>query len=175
MLISYIDLISALGGIENCQFASLTYTAKESGEVARHNILLGFNYRTCLEKSLTELEILSATMQGIELLAANELLESFRKSLAGKQDAYTKANTYADTSIRGLKVNTVDDSLQLFGLLQSKTVIVPGVHKTVNSAAKTIAKNAIRKLLPVGRFREYALDPETIHGARVNGQTIEFA
>lgn len=175
MLVSYIHLISALGGIESCQFASLTYTAKESGEVARHNILLGFNYRTCLEKSLAELEIVRPFLKDIDAIAADELLESFRKSLAGKQDAYTKAETYVATSIRGLKVNTVDNSLQLFGLVQSKTVIVPGVHKTVNSAPKTIAKNAIRKLLPVGKFREYALDPETIHGARVNGQTIEFA
>jgi hypothetical protein len=73
-----------------------------------------------------------------------------------------------------LKVNTVDNSLQLFGLVQSKTVITPGVYKPVNSAAKTIAKNQIRKALPIGKFREFALDSGVIHGARVNGETLVF-
>jgi hypothetical protein len=175
MLIPLIDLITALGGIEHCQFASLTYRSKETQELARHNILLGFSYQTCVEKSLMELEAIMPALSGVDLIAASELAESFRKTLAGTQDAYTKAETYAATSISGLKVNTVDGTLQLFGLQQSKTVIEPGTHKTVNSAPKTIAKNKLRKELPVGKFREYALDAETIQGARVNGKTIEFA
>jgi hypothetical protein len=173
-LVPAIQFIQSLGGIEGCRFASLTYTAKESGEVARHNVLLGFNYRTCVENSLTELETMRPNLSGIDAIAADELLESFRKSLNGTQDGYTKAATYADTAIRGLKVNTVDNSLQLFGLTQSKVVLVPGVHKKVNSALKTIAKNELRRALPVGKFREYALDNGSIHGARINGETIEF-
>jgi len=169
-----IALISALGGIEGCRFASLTYTAKESGEVARHTVLLGFNYRTSVEKSLLELEILRPSLTGIDAIAADELLESFRKTLNGTQDGYTKAETYADTAVKGLKVNTVDNSLQLFGLTQAKVVLVPGTFKTVNSAPKTIAKNKLRKALAVGKFREYALDNGAIHGARINGETIEF-
>ena len=169
-----IALISALGGIEGCRFASLTYTAKESGEVARHTVLLGFNYRTCVEKSLLELEILRPSLSGIDAIAADELLESFRKTLNGTQDGYTKAETYADTAVKGLKVNTVDNSLQLFGLTQAKVVLVPGTFKTVKSAPKTIAKNKLRKELPVGKFREYALDNGAIHLARINGETIEF-
>lgn len=173
-LVPAIQFIQSLGGIEGCRFASLTYTAKESGETARHTVLLGFNYRTCVEKSLLELEILRPSLSGIDAIAADELLESFRKTLAGTQDGYTKAETYADTAVKGLKVNTVDNSLQLFGLTQSKVVLVPGTFKTVNSAPKTIAKNKLRKELAVGKFREYALDNGAIHGARINGETIEF-
>lgn len=173
-LIPAVDLIAALGSIQGCKFASLTYTAKESGEVARHNVLLGFNYRSSVEKSLSELEILRPSLSGVDAIAADELIESFRKTLNGTQDAYTKAETYADTAIRGLKVNTVDNSLQLFGLVQSKVVLVPGTFKEVKSAPKTIAKNRLRKSLPIGKFREYALDPGAIHSARVNGETIEF-
>ena len=176
MLISLVDLIAALAGTNgNCRFASLTYTSKESGEKARHTVLLGFNYRTSIENSLATLEVVRPFLKDIDAIAADELLLSFRKTLDGTQDGYTKAETYADTSVKGLKVNTVDNSLQLFGLVQSKVVLVPGVHKPVNSAPKTIAKNAIRKLLPVGKFREYALDAGAIFGARVNGEVIEFA
>lgn len=173
-LVPAIEFIQSLGGIQGCKFASLTYTSKESGETARHTVLLGFNYKTSVEKSLLELEILRPTLTGIDAIAADELLTSFKKTLDGTQDGYTKAETYADTSIKGLKVNTVDNSLQLFGLTQSKVVLVPGTFKTVKSAEKTIAKNKLRKELPVGKFREYALDSGAIHGARINGETIEF-
>jgi len=173
-LVPSVNLIAALGGIEGCRFASLTYTAKESGEVARHNVLLGFSYRKAVENSLAELEISFPSLSGIEAVAAEELMESFRKTLNGTQDGYTKAETYADTAVPGLKVNTNDNSLQLFGLVQSKVVLVPGTFKAVNSAPKTIAKNKLRKGLPVGKFREYAIDSGAIHAARVNGEVIEF-
>lgn len=173
-LVSSIQFIAALGGIKGCRFASLTYTAKESGEVARHNVLLGFNYQTSVENSLIELEMMRPALTGVDAIAADELLTSFQKTLNGTQDGYTKSNCYADTAIKGLKVNTNDDSLQLFGLTQSKVVLVPGTFKTVNSAPKTIAKNKLRKQLPVGKFREYAIDSGAIHGARMNGETIEF-
>ena len=173
-LVPAVQLIAALGGIHGCKFASLTYTAKESGEVARHTVLLGFNYRTAVENSLAELEIRRPNLSGIDAIAADELLLSFRKTLNGTQDGYTKAETYADTAVKGLKVNTVDNSLQLFGLTQSKVVLVPGTFKTVNSSLKTIAKNELRKSLPIGKFREYALDNGAIHAARVNGEVIEF-
>jgi len=173
-LVSAVSLIASLGGIQGCKFASLTYTSKESGEVARHNVLLGFNYRTSVEKSLLELEIQRPSLTGIDAIAADELLTSFKKTLDGTQDGYTKGHVYADTAIKGLKVNTNDDSLQLFGLVQSKVVLVPGVHKIVKSAEKTIAKDKLRKALAVGKFREYALDNGAIHGARMNGETIEF-
>ena len=173
-LVPAIEFIRSLGGIEGCQFASLTYTSKESGETARHTVLLGFSYRKSVEKSILELEILRPTLTGIDAIAADELLTSFKKTLDGTQDGYTKAETYADTSIKGLKVNTVDNSLQLFGLTQSKVVLTPGAYKVVKSAEKTIAKKKLRKELPVGKFREYALDAGVINGARINGETIEF-
>ena len=173
-LVPAIQFIAALGGIEGCRFASLTYTAKESGETARHTVLLGFSYRKAVENSLLELEISRSGLSGIEAVAADELMESFRKTLAGTQDGYTKADIYADTAISGLKVNKNDNSLQLFGLVQSKVILVPGFHKVVKSAEKTIAKNKLRKELPVGKFREYALDSGAIHAARVNGETLEF-
>ena len=173
--ISLIELISALGGVNGCRFASLTYTSKEAGETARYNVLLGFSYIESVKNSLAELNAKRATLSGIwNETAADELLASFQKTLDGTQDGYTKAATYADTAISGLKVNTVDNSLQLFGLVQSKVVITPGVYKPVNSAPKTIAKNQIRKALPIGKFREFALDSGVIHGARVNGETLVF-
>ncbi len=159
----------------NCQFASFEYKAKETGELARHNVLLGFNYRSTVEQSIVALEILMPTFKtDLDIEAANELLESFNKTIAGKQDGYTKSHIYQDTAIKGIKINSNDDSLQLFGLQQSKVVIIPGTYKEVKSRPLTIAKNNIRKQLPIDKFREYALDKDVIQSARLNGLVLEF-
>ena len=171
---STIDLIAALTATKGCRFASLTYTSKEANETARYNVLLGFDYMASVRASLEELSAKRANLSGIDAIAADELLTSFQKTLDGTQDRYTKAATYEATTVPGLKVNTVDNSLQLFGLVQTKVVIVPGVYPVVNSAPKTIAKYALRKELPIGKFREFALDSGVIHSARINGETIEF-
>lgn len=169
-----INLVAALASFKGCRFASLTYTSKSANETARYNVLLGFDYLASVRASLTELTSKRANLSGIDAIAADELLKSFQKTLDGTQDGYTKAETYQGTSVPGLKINTVDNSLQLFGLVESKVVIIPGVYKTVNSAAKTIAKDALRRTLSIGKFKEFALDSGCIHSARVNGERIEF-
>ena len=173
-VVSLIEIVSALGNVKGCKFASIVYTAKESGEIARHTILLGFNYRTCVAMSLEQIKNTRPMLDGIDAIAADELIESFSKTLNGTQDKYTKAHVYADTAIGGLKVNTNDDTLQLFGLVQSKVIIAEGIHKPVKSAPLTIAKNKLRKSLPIGKFREYALDGGSIHTAKLSGETIHF-
>lgn len=173
-LIPLASLVQALNGNTQCRFASLVYRSKESGELARHVVLLGFSYRNCVETSLAELQRVRPSLDGVSAIAADELLESFTKTLAGTQDKYTKAETYAATDIPGIKVNTVDNSLQLFGLAHAKTVLEPGTHKVVKSSEKTIAKNKLRAELPIGKFREFALDAGVIELAKVNGEVIEF-
>jgi hypothetical protein len=169
-----LQFIFTLSNIQGSRFVSLTYRAKESGEIARHNINLGFSYRNTVETSLSELEKIRPSLSGIDAIAADELLESFRKTLNGTQDGYTKAGIYEETPISGLKVNKNDNSLQLFGLERNRVVLVPGVHKTVNSSEKTIAKNKLRKSLPVGKFKEFAIDPGNIASARLEGTEIVF-
>ena len=71
------------------RFASFTYTTSK-GEKARYKIQLGFNYRNLIERSATDLEIESQQMEGETLGAAQELLASFKKSLEGVNDGYTK-------------------------------------------------------------------------------------
>jgi hypothetical protein len=56
----------------------------------------------------------------------------------------------------------------------TKKVLVEGVYPKVNSAAKTIAKNKIRKLLPVGNFREFAIDLTQVEQMKINGNVIEI-
>jgi hypothetical protein len=167
-------------------FASLTYTSKGTGETARYTLQLGFSYVKALERSLVDLECLDIIALGEtkkfspELMAqaASEVRASLEKSIdahsKGQQNAdYTKKGQYVPLFM-GLNLNKSDGSFQLFGLVQNKVSLVPGVKKFVKSADLTLAKDLIRRELTLGKFREFALDEGTIHKARLNGATVEF-
>jgi hypothetical protein len=134
-----------------------------------------------LEKSKLALEIESGSLSGLDKQAAEELLNSFTASLNGTQENYTKEHVYADVSdssgktVQGIKRNINDSSLQIFGLLHSKVQITPPTieDKPVKSRPLTIAKNKLRKELPVGKFREFAL--ENLNVVKLNGETLELA
>ena len=174
-----LDKISSQAGL--ARFASFTYQSKSTGEVARYTIQLGFSYKNCLEKSKLALEIESAALTGLDKQAAEELLNSFAASLNGTQENYTKEHVYEDVTdssgktVQGIKKNINDNTLQIFGLLHSKVQISPPTieDKPVKSRPLTIAKNKLRKDLPVGKFREFAL--ENLNVVKLNGETLELA
>jgi hypothetical protein len=132
-------------------------------------------------RSKLALEIESASLNGLDKQAADELLNSFVASLNGTQENYTKQDIYADVSdssgktVQGIKRNINDNSIQIFGLLHSKVQISPPTieDKPVKSRPLTIAKNKLRKNLPVGKFREFAL--EYLNVVKLNGETLELA
>jgi hypothetical protein len=128
-----------------------------------------------VEKSKAQLLELLPTLSGIDEIAGKEILESLNATIEGRQKNYTHARWYAPVEgIPGLKVNTKDGSLQLFGLVNSRTVLVPGVHKTVNSSDLTLAKKRIDKHLARNKFKEFALDHDTIHTVAMRGQVLTF-
>lgn len=176
-----IDAIRAQAG--KAQFVSLTYRAKSSGELARYTAILGANYHNLIEKSKLALELTPETEivalgidSSIAAQAKADVLTSFAKTLAahanGEQNAdYTKRGQYSPLG-NGLNLNTTDFSIQLFTLVQSKVVIEPGEHKKVNSKPLTIAKNKITKMLPIGKFREFAVDAGNFQNVRLQGETL---
>ena len=162
---------------DGCRFVSFTYRSKESGEIARHTILVGFGYHALVKKSVEELAAILPTLTGDRLLAGNSIMTSLQNTLAahkiGQQNAaYTKAGQYIPVR-NGININLNDDSLQCFGLSVNKVVIEPGTYKTVNSRPMTILKDEIRKMLSVSKFREFSLDNGVILSGKVAGETFE--
>ena len=170
-----IDLIASQAGL--ARFASFTYCSRSTGEVARYTLQLGFSYRNILQKSIMELEVDKQIMADLPRQAADEILASLNASLSGTQTKYTKKDIYEDykldgKTIQGIKINKNDGSLKIFGLLSSKVQISAPVipRKEAKSAPLTIEKNRITKYLPIGRFREFALDNLVM--AKLNGETL---
>jgi hypothetical protein len=162
-----------------CRFMSLTYTSKKSQETSRYTVLVGFSYINLVEKSIGELNEILPTLTGDELIAGQAVMDSLQKSLTahsiGQQnDDYTKKGMYAPVK-NGVNINLNDNSIQLFGLVQSKVVLVEGEHKPVNSKPMTILKNKITKKLSVSHFREFALDKNVVLSGKSNGETFECA
>jgi len=171
-----LEAIAAQAGL--AKFASFTYTTKTTGETARYTLQLGFSYRNLLQKSLLQLEIDSQIMTGIEKEAADELIKTFKSSLEGTQSKYTKKDIYkpyrdfCGNVVQGLKVNENDGSLKVYGLVRSKVQMAPPtkVKKPVESSPLTIAKNRLRRNLPVGHFCEFDLGQLSI--AKIDGETL---
>jgi hypothetical protein len=177
-----VSTVQEIIGLNNPQFASFTYLSKTDNSIARYTVILGSKYINLLEKSITALEILINGVTDrttLEFQAMTEVMASLQKSLtahkAGTQsEDYTKKGQYTPIH-NGLNVNTTDNSLQLFGLLQSKVVLKAGdPRKPVKSKPLTVAKNKVRKELPISKFREFALDCSNVESARINGEVLEI-
>ena len=178
-----IAVIQQVAANKGSRFVSLLYRSKESGELARHVILIGFSYHAAVERSLASLKK-ARFSDPVKKQAQGELIASFEKTLTshsqGKQNAdYTKGAVYDDVvldgeTVNGIKYNTNDNSFKLFGLTVGKTILENGVFKTVKSAPLTLAKNALRRKLPIGKFREYAIEENALAVAKINGNTLEM-
>lgn len=183
-------------GKKVAKFVGLTYRAKQTGELSRQTIILGSSYKKTIEESILELELLDLEDVTDEIIlkhggekkewlihakfAKEELLESFKATLAGENPFNTKKGQYVSLlderggQIEGLRLNLNQSSIELFGLQHSKVVLEPGEKKEKNSSAKIIAKEIIRNRLKVGRFRKFRMDTENIKSVRINGEVIEF-
>jgi hypothetical protein len=162
-------------------FASFTYKSKSDNSIARYTLNLGFKYISLLEKSIQELQTkmdLKEFSNESLLLAANEVMNSLQKSLEAhkngtQSDDYTRKGLMTPLG-NGVSINQ-DDSIQIFGLVQSKKIIVEGTpKKEVKSKPITILKNQIKKDWPISKFREFALDKGAMQVMRINGDTIEI-
>ncbi len=177
-----LNILDSLGKKLGATFASFTYQTKETGEVAKYNLVLGASTENLYKKDVVLLERMVKLLKGIKaqqhtILAAEELLASRNESLTkgiGNNDAYTNADTYYYVAgLNGVRVHKDTGVLYVSGLLNKKEVLIAGTpRKKVNSAPKTIAKKKIGYILPSGRYRLFVLPNVT--RAALNGDVLEL-
>jgi len=170
--------LASLAG--NVRFVGVTYRSKESGELARHTLVIGASYRNAIVSSMEELTRKLPTLtDALDIQAANECIASYSKSLlaldAGvPHPGNTKPELY-ETICPGLRVHKVDGSFELCGLTVAKKVIEQGVHKHVNSKPLTLAKKALQKGLPASKYRTLSVDAGVMESVRIGGSEIEVS
>lgn len=171
------NIIAELVKTGSCRFASFTYTAKGTGETARHNLLLNVSTEGIYEKSLRILRAKKPFLSGVALEACEELIASLVESLKkgiGNNSAYTLKDTLVPVA-NGIKLNTNDGSLLVTAFSRGKVVLKAGEYKQVKSSAKTLAKKQLEKTLPKSRIRTFCLSAEQLETAKLNGKELVFA
>lgn len=165
-------LAAMLDGNKSARFISVLYRAKETGELARHTLLLNVKRENCLKVDLANLQKLRPSLSGITAQACDELIASITETLTtGQNSQYTKAGYYAAEGNGNLQTS-VKDVCYIRGYSVRKDVIEKGTYKTVKSAPKTIAKNELRNGLKNTRVREFRITPENFVVARAEGKAI---
>lgn len=171
-VLDFAAFVALMDGNKSARFVSLLYRAKESGEVARHTLLLNVNRSRCLKVDLANLTALRPTLNGIEAQACDELIASITETLTtGSNSQYTKRGYYTAEGNGNVQVS-VNDVCYIRGYSTGKEVITEGTYKKVNSSAKTLAKNKLRKTLKNTRVREFIVTPANFLMARHDGKAI---
>lgn len=176
-------LLKQLAAVQGARFASFVYRAKESGELARHTVILGASKEAMYRKDAETLRAALPSLAGLPKDAGEALLASIENSLAkgiGNNDAYTHGPEQGDTwlhlsNLPDVKISKNDGSVHLVAPRVSKTVIEAGTFKEVKSRPLTLAKKMLKRELELraDTFRQF--DLYNITTAKMNGETLELA
>ena len=150
-----------------------------SSEVADYSIVFNINYTNALKRSIATLEAMSLS-NDLERQAREELLASYNKSLIRgeeetieeRTDAYQHFQNDDGSYIRGVKWHTATSTLHLYGLINAKRVLLPGIYPKVNSRPLTIAKHKLSSLCSVGKFRQFKLTEDNVEYIAVQNMTL---
>ncbi len=152
----------------------------EASEIADYSIAFHFSYEKALERSM-DLLIGLDLKTDIEKQARAELLDSFARSLAkgaGSPELEERDPTFSyfkDDSgnyVKGVKLHDKTGTLHLYGLVVHKKVILPGIYAKKNQRELTIAKDKLRYLTPVGKFRSFRMLPWQLDGIAVQNISL---
>jgi hypothetical protein len=161
------QIVQALSKLRTSStFLALKSYRNEANEVADYNIVFHISYKAAIERSMQMLTMMDFKTD-LEKQAKAELMASFTKSLTNMDgtavedidDAYTRFIDDDGSYVKGVKLHTATDTLHLYGLVVNKRVIVPGVYpqKKVTQKPLTIAKDKLRHLTSVGKFRQFKI------------------
>jgi hypothetical protein len=148
-------------------FLAIRGYRNDHSEIADYSIAFHFSYENALKKSVETLAQLDLQTD-LEKQARSELLNSFAMSLArgaGSPELEERDPTYSyfkgddGEYIKGVKMHRDTWTLYLYGLVVHKRVLMPGIYAQKNKRAMTVAKDKLRYLTPVGKFRSFIMTP----------------
>ena len=162
---------------KGCRFVGFTYESKSGyvkPEVSKFSVALHVNKNRLAMESLEIAKSIKVNGE-IEEKAKTEIIKSLENTLAkgvGNNSNYTRKGSYSTD--KGIRSND-NGNLEINCLQLSRKVISEGERKTVNSRPLTIAKNAIRKVLPYSRLRSFTIDPLKFSRVAIDGERVELS
>lgn len=150
-------------------FLTLKGYRNEYGEVANYSIIFHMSYSNALKKSITTLQQY-VPVNDVYAQAKNELLESFQYSLnkiEDLEDGYTRFFDDNSQYVKGIKLHTTTETLHIYGLVSQKRILLPGNYPKKNKRELTIAKDKLRAMCAVGKFRQFKILPQNVDSISV--------
>jgi hypothetical protein len=160
-------------------FLSLLGYRNEHSEVADYSIIFHMSYENALKRSIMKLEEV-VPADDLQAQAKQELIDGYRASLERMattpveeiDDAYTRFFDTDGSYIKGVKVHTATHTLHLYGLVNLKRVLMPGTYPHRNRKELTIAKDKLRRLCPVDKFRQFRILPSQVDRIAVENLSL---
>jgi hypothetical protein len=160
-------------------FLSLIGYRNEASEVADYSIIFHMSYANALRRSLVALESIVPS-DDLGAIAKQELQVSYQASLDKMattpveeiDDNYTRFFDDDGSYVKGIKLHTETNALHIYGLVNHKRVLMPGQYKKTNRRPLTIAKDKLRKLCPVNRFRQFKITPNQVDRISVENLSL---
>ena len=160
-------------------FLSLIGYRNEFSEVADFSIVFHMSYENAVRRSI---DVLNGILpkDDLEALAKEDLIESLEGSLKRAieippeeiDDAYTRFFDEDGRYIKGIKMHTVSGMLHLYGLVVHKRCIMPGIYPPDNRKPLTIAKDRLRSMCPVGKFRQFKITSDKVESISVDNLSL---
>lgn len=156
-------------------FLTLRGYRNERSEIGDYSVAFHISYENALKRSIETVSALDLK-EPLEVQARFELIESWTKSLGNMASTPMEElddNVYAHFKdddgnyIKGVKMHMASGALHLYGLVVHKKVLMPATYPTKNQRPLTIAKDKLRYLTPVGRFRQFKILPEQVDSITV--------
>ena len=179
------SLLRKFDSLNGAKYITINGYKSKTGEVANHNINVNVNIHNAKVKDLETLkkypvaELLAiADKAGADfdtaMQAVSELIVSKERNLTeNDRTAQSKAQTDSYVQLgKGLKLHKDSMNIYVSGFANSKTIIVEGEHKSVNSKPKTLVKKAIEKTLKMSKFRNFNVG--NADSLTITGDTIQI-
>ena len=180
------SLFDKFESLKGAKFITVNGYVNGQGEIANHNINVNVNIENAKKADLETLlnftmkqtlEIAEKVDTDIETVqkAVAEMIVSAQRNLSDNPTNQSKGQTNAYVGIsKGLRLHLENESLQVYGFKNSKTVLVEGEPKAkTNSSKKTLAKNAIKRNFKMSQFRQLTL--KKCSSVSVTGDTIQVS
>jgi len=160
-------------------FLTLIGYRNEASEVADYSIVFHMSYENALKRSIAALQAV-VPVDDLEAKAKRELIDGYTTSLDKMAethveeigDAYTRFYDESGTPIKGVKLHTATNTLHLYGMVNAKRVLMPGHYTKTNKRELTIAKDKLRKLCPVSKFRQFKITSDQVDRISVDNLSL---
>ena len=174
---SFINELSKLRS--SATFLTIKGYTSESSEVADYSIIFHMSYKNALEKSINIIDSYIPN-DDLEAQAKLELLVSFNTSLdklintpiEELNDGYERFTDSNGDHVKGVKLHQETNTLHLYGLVVHKRVIVPGTYAKRNRKPLTVAKDRLRAMCPVSKFRQFKITQDQVDSISVENISL---